>query len=180
MLQNLYLGILETFVFKVALAQDLGAVNHVGGELVVHHKSQFVLQVISLALLHTIVVNLGDTWAWSQVDVQICGVVNDGVHTDRYVGEQTVLPVALDGLCYLFAGNGYSLSHTDAGKAYQHGRVVIGYTVYGNVLDHNLAWRAAIVNGNRSVAPHVLCMCRYCCKAYRQHIYNNVYLILHL
>ena len=42
MLHNLYFGILESLILKIALAENLGTVYHIGSKLVVLHKSHLV------------------------------------------------------------------------------------------------------------------------------------------
>ena len=58
-------GILETFIVKVALNQRFGAVYQVGGNLVSFNQTYPGFQIFTFRLLYTVIANIGNGGASS-------------------------------------------------------------------------------------------------------------------
>ena len=81
-LVNLDIGILESLVVEILLGENLGTVEHVRGHLCTLHHTQLLLHILTLTLLQAHIVDVRDTRAHSQIDVQIELLANDGVGSD--------------------------------------------------------------------------------------------------
>ena len=79
------LGILVTLVFEILLGKDLGTVDHVRRDLVTFQQAQFLLHVLTLALLQTDIVDIGNTRTDGQVDVQVDLITDERVGRDDYL-----------------------------------------------------------------------------------------------
>ena len=158
------LRILITFLIEVFLCQNLGTVDHIGCELIILYQTQFLFQVLTLVLLYTVVVDLRNSGARGQLDMQKYGIVSDAVCTDGHIAEQSVAPITLDGLGNLFAGKCDNLPHRQATEADKQFIIVICHAFHHNIADDILSWRAAIVNDGIQLA------CLYLgARVHRQH-----------
>ena len=91
-------SVLIALVIEILLGDELRAVDHVGRNLSTLEQSEGVFEVGLLALLHTTIIDGGDTGARLEVDMQIDVVANDRVGCDRDVREESVFPIALHGI----------------------------------------------------------------------------------
>ena len=113
-------GILIAFIVEVFLCQDLGAVDHVGRNLVAFQQTQLLLHVLTLRLLQSNIVDVAHSGAHRQVDMQIHLVANQRVGCDGHVREQSVLPIALHGLGDFCAGQFDFIANGKSGYSGQH------------------------------------------------------------
>ena len=109
-LLNLDICILVTLVVEVFLSQDLCTVDHVWRDLSALQDTEFLLHILFLALFQSHVVDGGDTGARLQGDMQIDLITHDRVGRDLHIREETVLPIAFDGLRDFGAGHRDMLS----------------------------------------------------------------------
>ena len=108
-LNELYLGVLVAFVVEVLLAPDAGTLEGGGHELHPLDEAELALEVLALAFLDAIVVDLRDAGPGGEGDAQVDAVANDAVCLDGDVAEEPVLPVALRGAGDFLARNGDAL-----------------------------------------------------------------------
>ena len=113
-LDDFSLGILETFIIEIALDDNLGTVHHVRRNLNTLHDTDFLFQVLLLALSHTIDVDFRHTRSRSENDFQVETVVLNLFSFDADRRKESMLPIALHSSgnfitrkCHLFS-NGES------------------------------------------------------------------------
>ena len=83
-LVDLDISILETFIIKVFLGKNLGTVEHVWSHLCTLYHTQFLLHILSLALFQADIVDVRDTRANGQIDVEIKFFAHDRVGSKRH------------------------------------------------------------------------------------------------
>ena len=110
-LYDVDLGILVSLFVEIAFGQQFRTVNHVGRNLAAHHDAEFSLHIFAFRLLDAAIVNHAYAGTQGQVDAEIDFVAHERVGNDRHFGEQSVVPVALHGLCDFRARHVDSLSH---------------------------------------------------------------------
>ena len=81
-LTDINLSILIAFIIKILCGQDLSTVNEVLRQTHALGHTQFVLQILALALLHTMIFNIGDTRTQGQMDTKIDLRIHDRVGGD--------------------------------------------------------------------------------------------------
>ena len=145
-LLNLYIRILVTLVVEVFLGQDLCTVDHVWRDLATLQDTEFLLHILFLALFQSHVVDGGDTWTCLQRDMQIDLITHDRVRRDLHIREETVLPIAFDGLRDFRAGHRDMLSDRETRDACKH--IILITVNAGDVeaTDDEVTRRAGIVD----------------------------------
>ena len=113
-------GVLKALVIKILLCQYLSTVNHVGRNLTALQDAEFLFHILALRLFKTVVIDLRHTRAWAEGDVEPNLVADDGVGRDLHVGEQTMTPIALDGIGNLAARHRDALAYRQSGDAREH------------------------------------------------------------
>ena len=69
-LQNLYLCIFKAFFFKMLFYQHLSPVYDVRSDLITFYQSKLQLQIFPLRLFYSIIIDLRNTGALFQIDIQ--------------------------------------------------------------------------------------------------------------
>ena len=79
------LSILVTLVVEILLGKNLGTVDHVRRNLIALQQTQFLLHVLTLALLQSDIVDIGNTRTDRQVDMQVDLITDERVGRDDYL-----------------------------------------------------------------------------------------------
>ena len=108
------------------------------------HHAELLLQVFALRLFHTGIVNGAYPRTDGQFEAQVNLVAHQRVGRNADTGEQTVLPVAVDGRGNLGAWHRNALAYGQTGEAGQHIVFITLNALDGNTAYFTLARRAGI------------------------------------
>ena len=113
-LVDLDIGILKAFIVEIFLGQNLSTVYHVRSQLSTFHHTQLLLHILTLALLQTDIVDIGDTWTYRQIDVQIEFITHNRVGSHSHLREQAMLPIAFYRIGNIITRHFYLLAYRQA------------------------------------------------------------------
>ena len=119
-LDDVYLGVVESFVGKVFLDHRLGMILYVRGHLTALTDTGFDFYILPFTLFESFITHLADTGTLCQLDDEPDLIALDLLGFDLDIGEQTLFPETFDGFGDLCAGHLYLISHSETGEADEH------------------------------------------------------------
>ena len=143
-LYNVDDSVFVAFPVKVLLSQNLRAVNEVLGEAHTLSHAYSRLQVLALALLHTIIVNRANLRSHGKVYGHVHLVIDDAVGCDTHMRKQSVLPVAFHRLGDFSTRDIDFLPHRQSRQSDDHIVLITFNALNGQSSYLNVSWRAAI------------------------------------
>ena len=176
-LVDLDIGILESFVIEIFLGKNLGTIQHIRSHLGTFHHTQFLLHVLTLALLQANIVDIGDARTHCQIDMQINLLPHDGVGSNSDLGEQSMLPIALHCICNFIARYIDSISDSQARDTRKHIIFISFHSRHIDATNEQATWIARI----RDVGIHDLVLCLHLCACHcGEEQDENLFYLIHL
>ena len=98
------LGVLVAFVIEIVLDYLCGTVYNIGSYLITFYNTYLELKLLALRLLYTFKIELRHTRALLEGYSYIYFTALYTIGCNTHIFKKTMLPEALDGICYLIAG----------------------------------------------------------------------------
>ena len=125
LLLDLNIHVLKAFAIEELLDHDLGTVHNVRRHLETFLQAQLRLQVLTLAFLDPVVIDLRDTRTLLQLDLQPNLVALDLRRQDLHIRKQAMFPKTLHCCSDLLSRYGNLIAYRQAREADQHKIIII-------------------------------------------------------
>ena len=124
-LHDVHLHVLEALAIEIFLDERLCAIHHIGRDLMALAQTELCLEVFAFALFHAVIVDLRDTWALLQADLEPHLIALDASGQDLHVRKQPMLPEAPHRVRDLIARDRHLVANREAGEADEDEIVVV-------------------------------------------------------
>ena len=135
-LRDVHLAVFEALLHKVLLDVVLGAVHHVGGDLVAGLKADNLFAVLAFRLFNAGVSYARYAWLCGEFDVQVSFAVDNAVGHNLNVRKDFLVPIASHGLADVGPGNFVGVAHVETRYVEQVVVVVAFHLVHGEASQH--------------------------------------------